>query len=183
MDRKSWWGYVLLGIIAAAVVPLFLNTISSNLLETGQSNWLIIFIFFGFCLIAALFSRSFLESMYSRVIRQAKKAEDEALEVKGANSEPDEPENDRSLKTELLHERENLTENENKILYAFGIGKYTFRSFSGLKSETALSKDVVQSNLDSLVSKELIVKTFGNDRQCLWYLTLTGKKLVGLISK
>lgn len=182
-DKKSCWGYVALGIVAAFVVPLFLNMISSNLLELGQSKPLNLFILCGFCLIAAVFSRNFLESVYSKIIQQVKKAENDAREVKEAASEPDEAETNKSSIMQLEQQRVKLSESEIKVLSAFGTGKYNFRSFSGIKNETDLAKEIVQDSLISLVSKELAIQTYGKDNQRLWYLTTSGKRLVGLAKK
>jgi len=181
-DNKSYWGYVILGIVAAFVVPLFLNMISSNLLEIGQSNPIRLFVFCGFCLIAAVFSHRFLENIYSKVIQQLKKTEKETKEVKDATSEPDDFENNDS-KTLLEQQRSKLSENENKVLSAFGTGKYTFRSLSGIKNETDLLKEKAQESLNLLVSKNLLIQTFGENNQQLWYLTTSGKRLVGLAKK
>ena len=182
-DKKSCWKYIIMGIVAAFVVPLFLNMISSNLLEIGQSKPLTLFVFCGFCLIAAVFSRSFLENIYNKVIRQAQKAEKEAQEVKYASSEPDEAEDISHSMTILEQQREKLSKNDNKVLSAFGTGKYNFRSISGIKNETNLRKETVQDSLISLVSKAIIIQTYGKDNQRLWYLSTSGKRLVGLAKK
>jgi len=64
--RKS----VMLGIVAAAIMPLFLNIISSDLLEADKhpSNSRRYFIFTSLCLLVALFSTRFLDSMYDQAV-------------------------------------------------------------------------------------------------------------------
>ncbi len=179
-DRKSIWGYIVLGVVAAFAVPLFLNMISSNLLEIGQSNQLALFVLCGFCLIAAVFSKSFLENMYSKVMQQVKKVENEVQELKERESEPELTD---SVITESEQLALGLSENERRVLFAFGTGKYSYRSFSGIKNETNLSKEIVRQCLDSLVDKALLAQTFGEENQRLWYMTLSGKRLLGLAKK
>ena len=52
--RSEWGKYLVLGVIAALTVPLFLNMISSNLLEAARSRPVDFFVFAGFCLIYVL---------------------------------------------------------------------------------------------------------------------------------
>lgn len=71
--------YILLGIGAAFLIPLFLKMLESELLS-GDSDNLNYLIFAGFCLIAAIFSRRFISSIGDRVLEAAKNAEKAALE-------------------------------------------------------------------------------------------------------
>lgn len=82
--NRSSFTHVVLGVIAAAIVPLFLNLAQSNLLnnlvnvgtlsaapEASPSD---IFVFGGLCLIAAISSRAFILSISARVSREARQA-------------------------------------------------------------------------------------------------------------
>lgn len=72
--------YVLLGIGAAFLIPLFLKMIESNIISSSDNlNYLI---FTGFCLIAAIFSRRFISSIGDKILEAAKNAEKAALESK-----------------------------------------------------------------------------------------------------
>jgi hypothetical protein len=73
--------YILLGIGAAFLIPLFLKMLESELLS-GDSDHLNYLIFAGFCLIAAIFSRRFISSIGDRVLEAAKNAEKAAQESK-----------------------------------------------------------------------------------------------------
>ena len=72
--------YILLGIAAAFVIPVFLKMISSNLISSSDNNDYLIFA--GFCLIAAIFSRRFITTIGDKILEAAKKAEKVALESK-----------------------------------------------------------------------------------------------------
>lgn len=68
--------YILLGIGAAFLVPLFLKMIASNLISFSKGydncNYLI---FSGFCLIASIFSRRFITTIGDKILETAKRAE------------------------------------------------------------------------------------------------------------
>ena len=72
--------YILLGIGAAFLIPLFLKMIESNIIS-GQDN-LDYLIFAGFCLVAAIFSRRFISSIGDKILEAAKNAQKVALESK-----------------------------------------------------------------------------------------------------
>lgn len=64
--------YILLGIGAAFLVPAFLNMISSNLASSKDNNDYLIFA--GFCLIAAIFSKRFINTLGERILKEAVEA-------------------------------------------------------------------------------------------------------------
>lgn len=75
---RDLFKYVVLGIVAALVVPLFLNMISSNLLDLARTRPINLFVFAGFCLIAVIFSRRFLENLSAKLIQQVSQIRKEA---------------------------------------------------------------------------------------------------------
>jgi len=64
------------GIAAALVVPLFLNMISSSLLGDSQSKPLSLFVFAGFCVVAAISSKAFIESISKKLISRVDHVEE-----------------------------------------------------------------------------------------------------------
>ena len=64
---------VLLGLTAAATVPLFLKTVSSELMtECLDGKEVSYFVFFGFCTVAAIFSSKFLQSLGDKILQEIK---------------------------------------------------------------------------------------------------------------
>src|SRR5690606_15417158 len=59
-------------------VPLFLQTISSDLINQCKDDAKYYLIYAGFCLIASIFSRRFLNTIADKVIKQAEQAEKKA---------------------------------------------------------------------------------------------------------
>ena len=68
--RREWGKYLTLGVIVALTVPLFLNMISSNLLEAARTRPVDFFVFAGFCLIYVVTSRRFFENVANKLMNQ-----------------------------------------------------------------------------------------------------------------
>ena len=83
-DRPTWsrWRWnVAAGVGAALLVPLFLRTVSSDLLPAilaGRAAPDDLLVLAGFCLLAAMTSRRFIETLSDRVLREAREARREA---------------------------------------------------------------------------------------------------------
>jgi len=82
-DRIVMRKYILLGVGAAILVPVFLKMIASDLINRSNSydniNYLI---FAGFCLVAAIFSKQFISTIGDRILEAAKNAEITSKEVR-----------------------------------------------------------------------------------------------------
>jgi len=79
----SRWDSILLGVAAAAVVPLFItlidldaNGIVNSVYSASSAGALaeVLVLLFSYCTLAAIFSRNFLFSLYSRVLQSAEDA-------------------------------------------------------------------------------------------------------------
>ena len=78
-----FWRCVIVGLGASYLVPLFLKMISSDLLKISGVDYAInLLIFFGICLVSAIFSRRFIETIGERILNEAKEAKKEVQEVK-----------------------------------------------------------------------------------------------------
>ena len=72
-SNRKCWGTVLAGIAASCLVPLFLSMISSDLIVNSRKDDKYYFVFAGLCLVAAIFSRRFINSMSKRILEQVEK--------------------------------------------------------------------------------------------------------------
>jgi hypothetical protein len=77
-NKKDKFKYILLGIGAAFLIPLFLKMISSNIISSSEN--LDYLVFAGFCLVAAIFSHRFISTIGDKVLQAAYRAEKAALE-------------------------------------------------------------------------------------------------------
>ncbi|HEY0026642.1 MAG TPA: YEATS-associated helix-containing protein [Allosphingosinicella sp.] len=86
-EHPSKLRFFILGVIAAACVPLFLSLVQSGIVAEMMSNRQgkraeSCFIFAGLCLVAALTARNFLDSLSKRVLRDLEKLGDEVQDTK-----------------------------------------------------------------------------------------------------
>lgn len=168
---------ILYGIIASFLVPLFLNTISSELIEDIGKDAQSIYIFIGFCLIASLSSKIFITTLTGKIIALTQKQNEmegnigqmgstvETLVLK--NSElPAELSNDvhnanPPNKSVFAHESKQADINnvENKILFELGRSNKAFLSFDSLILNTRIPADFIDNGLKAMKNDGIITST------------------------
>ena len=172
----SWFKYVFLGVIAAFIVPLFLSLAKSdlvtNLLNDGttsadpKASPSDIFVFAGFCLVAAISSRTFIQSISDRILREAREArktaeaaQAQAEEIADTIVEP-EPEEESERQIEMASApaapEVELDDHGRAILRGLRDRGYTLRSVSGLARDTGLDKQEVIDRLQQLSTNGLV---------------------------
>jgi hypothetical protein len=199
-ESSSFWKSTTLGIAASLLVPLFLNMISSNLLDsirTGGSDtpdFLRVLVFFGFCLVAAISSTAFIKTLSDRVLKEAKEAKDVARQADEKASEAKsaiqpiiekETEGDQSTTdgaTPSTASVSTVDENERKLLLEMANGKWALRTRSGLAVETGIPKPQVEFMVEELRDRGLVDFRWINDRlgkqRRRWYITENGRNAV-----
>lgn len=183
-EKKGWLSLsknVLMGVSASLLIPLFLNMISSNLLTESASDISKLFIFFGFCLIASLSSKAFIQTISDRVLNEVKETKDKLEDIK-KDVEPIISKETEAQETEetssFLKGRAFIfDENAKKVLNSLGSSKYAWRTLTGITQETGMPKENVLNSLNWLSSNRLVVKTIERGRT-LWGLTLEGRDIL-----
>ncbi|MDP3617442.1 MAG: hypothetical protein Q8R49_06450 [Rhodoferax sp.] len=174
---------VVIGLGAAFLVPLFLNTISSSLLsglinETAGSADP--FVFFGFCLLGAIASKSMIQTLTQKVLRTAEEAKNEVAQLK-KDVEPiivkeTEPEIVENEKKGFRVEAFGLSgEEAPRIVKALGNSKYSLRSVSGIEKETGVHREKVIEVLEWLQKHGLSATTGQPGHN--WSLTEKGRNV------
>lgn len=183
--RRDWAKYPILGVIAALTVPLFLNMISSNLLEAARTRPVDFFVFAGFCLIYVVASRRVFENVANKLLMQMEQIRREMGQIKQKQNElppavreeiapPAEP---APLKPEAV--KESLSYNDIEILRALAEESYVYGNLVGLTDKTGLARDLVSSRLTVLKSLG-IIETRINDKNILhWFVSPRGKQMLG----
>lgn len=183
--RRDWIKYPVLGVVAALTVPLFLNMISSTLLEGARTKPVDFFAFAGFCLIYVVASRRLVENVAQRLggqldqvrrelghLKQQKQAEPIAppARVEPEASRPAEPE-----------AREVLSYNDVEILRALAEESFVYGNLAALCERTGLTREFVSQRLT--VMKALgVIETRINDKNVLhWGVSARGKSVLGEI--
>lgn len=174
---------VVIGLGAAFLVPLFLNTISSSLLTgllNGTANSADPFVFFGFCLLGAIASKSMIQSLAQKVLRVAEETKREVAKLKEEvepiivkETEQDQVENEGG---KLRVEAYGLVgEDPHKIIKALGNSKFSRRTVLGIEKESGIEHNKV---LDTL--KWLQQNGFGTttgEPNHYWSLTEKGRNV------
>lgn len=178
--------HIILGICASLMVPLFLNTISSTLLQEilngAALDSLKYLILIGFCLIASMSSQKFIRLMSANVIKELKEVKEQAedaqlkavsaLEVAERSMEPEAGTFSDDDKKAL----NKLEPTTNKVLIHLLDGPYTMRSASGLAQELELTSETVNKILEGLHQITFVRRGVNAKNQPRWYLTGSGKK-------
>lgn len=173
--RRDWIKYPVLGVVAALTVPLFLNMISSTLLEGARTKPVDFFVFAGFCLMYVVGSRRVFESAATKLAAQMKR---DAGQVKQPEPESVRREEKAEPKAEP---RESLSYNDVEILRALSEESFVYGNLAGLCDKTGLARDLVSQRLT--VMKNLgIIETRINEKNVLhWFVSPRGRQLLGEI--
>ena len=150
--------------------------ISSNLLTEAASDVSKYFIFFGFCLIASLSSKSFIQTLSDRLLNEVRETK-EGLETVRKEVEPivsKETERQEGEATQFLEDSDafNYDEDTNKVLDSLDSGRYAWRSVTGIMQETSLTKESVLNALNRLSTDGMVLRTSKKGR---WGLTSKGR--------
>ena len=185
---QDWAKYSILGVIAALTVPLFLNMISSNLLEAARTRPVDFFVFAGFCLIYVVASRRVFENAANKLLGQVDQMKREMVQIKQQRQEValsalrEEPAVAAdtplpAVKPEVI--KESLSYNDIEILRALSEDSYVYGNLAGLTDKTGLARDLVSSRLTVLKSLGLI-ETRINDKNVLHlFVSPKGKQMLG----
>lgn len=190
--RRDWGKFLILGVIAALTVPLFLNMISSNLLEAARTRPVDFFVFAGFCLIYVVASRRVFENVANKLMGQMDQMRREMVQIKQQRQEAAVPMPVVALREELTTVvaeapvaikpevvRESLSYNDIEILRALAEDSYVYGNLVGLTDKTGLARDLVSTRL-TVLKNFGIIETRINDKNVLhWYVSPKGKQMLG----
>lgn len=189
---RDWIKYSILGVIAALTVPLFLNMISSNLLEAARTRPVDFFVFAGFCLIYVVASRRLFENAANKLLSQLDQVKRDVSHLKQQKHQtlqtppapafareeaPVAPE--AAVKTEPA--KESLSYNDVEILRAIAEENYVYGNLAGLTDKTGLGRDLVSNRLTVLKNLGIIETRISDKNVLHWYVSPRGKQTLGEI--
>lgn len=189
-NSRDWGKYPILGVISALTVPLFLNMISSNLLEAARTRPVDFFVFAGFCLIYVVASRRVFENVANKLLGQMDQMKREMVQIKQnrpENQSPAHREESSGIPTDgpsLIAAKpetikESLSYNDIEIIRALAEDSYVYGNLVGLTDKTGLARDLVSSRLTVLKTLG-IIETRINDKNVLhWFVSPKGKQMLG----
>lgn len=189
--RNNWLKYSIFGIVAALTVPLFLNMISSTLLEGARTKPVDFFAFGGFCLIYVVASRRLMESVTQllkgqidpvkrelSLIKERQQA-DAAIQLALRQEDASTPPNS----AEQPEAREVLSYNDIEILRALAAELRPYGNLAAISERTGLARDFVSQRITIMKSLG-VIETRINDKNVLhWGVSTRGKAVLGKSSQ
>lgn len=174
---RDWIKYPVFGMVAALTVPLFLNMISSTLLEGARTKPVDFYVFAGFCLIYVVASRRLFENIAQRLLGQMEQVR---RDVGQLNQKREEIVVARTelFKSQEVDPREVLSYNDLEILRALAEESFVYGNLAAICESTGLPRDLVSQRLT--VMKGLgVIETRINDKSVLhWFVSARGKAVL-----
>jgi hypothetical protein len=181
--RRDWLKYPVFGVVAALTVPLFLNMLSSTLLEGARTKPIDLYVFSGFCLIYVVASRRFFDNLVQRLMTQIEHVRRDVGNIE--QKRRDEPAAViQKVEPELSKSDEPdpgtvLSYNDVEILRALSEGGFVYGNLAAICDRTGQSRDFVSQRL--MVMKAMgVIETRINDKNVLhWFVSARGKAVLG----
>lgn len=181
---RDWMRYPVLGVVAALTVPLFLNMISSTLLEGARTKPTDFYVFAGFCLIYVVASRRIFENVAMKLLTQIDQVKRDMQHLKQRRETPPAPpsppkeEKIESAPETKVEPREALSYNDIEILRALAEESYVYGNLAALCEKTRLGRELVSQRL--MVMKAMgVIETRINDKNVLhWFVSPRGKQVL-----
>src|ERR1051325_4637867 len=180
---------LLVGLGASFMVPLFLNMVSSNLIEQikgaegSPAQPYKLLVFAGFCLVAAISSRAFIRTISDRILNEVKQAKREVQEAKKdvqevhADFEPilsQQTEDEVSVgRAAQPAPEDKIGEIEQRVLRAFSNSRFALRTIGGVASETSIGIPELEGILSELSARGMVGQRMGK-KGMRWYITQKG---------
>lgn len=209
----GWIADIITGTVAALCVPAFLLLTQSKLMDwvwnDAQHGWLPdpnLLYLGGVCLLAAVSSRAFLQSVSSQLIRQTQELKTEQKKLKTGQEElkdsvaelgdtVDKDEKsplptalkqslvaDQDSESDLKSLLEGLSYAEKQVVLALASEAYTRRSLSGIMKDAKLKRSVTAETLEKLINRGLVTSGVSKRTGSLLYqLVPTGYRLSALL--
>lgn len=187
-----------MGLVASLLAPIFLKTISSDMIDKisniryGSGIPFDFFVFVSFCLLAAVFSRTFAETVAKRLAAEVEKAKRESqdAQTRAALAEEKASQSEPVLRREMEQRTEPLPESarnsippslqdlpvdhtDRELLQALLNGQYSYRTIGSLAAEVQMEEPDTVRRLERMREQALAGKKTTPTRN-LWFLTDKG---------
>jgi hypothetical protein len=191
-DHARWGAavrHMVLGVVAALTVPLFLNMMSSHLLEATRLKSSELFVFAGFCLLYVVATRRFFENVTVRLLGQIEQVRREVKHLQYATERTPLPAaGTRPAEAEAAPEpapvsivelpRNAVSYGDIELMRAVAEGNAIYGANSGLAAKTTLPKEQVAPRLAALKAMGLIESKIDERNVVRWHLTPKGRSLL-----
>jgi len=193
---------IILGLVASFLVPLLLRTISSDLIDKvtairlGSGIPFDFFVFASLCLVAAILSRTFVDTVTKRLLAEVERAKLDSRDAKNLATHAEEKisqaepvlRNEMDTRTEPLPAAFPLAlpsgppdipvdDADAQLLKALTHERYAYRTVAGIASDVQADESDVGKRLEKMREQALAGKRASLTRT-LWFLTNKGHDLL-----
>jgi hypothetical protein len=192
-EREFKWSIffrdILYAIIAVSTIPLFLNLISSSLVNEILNNINVLdnnyLVFIGFCALASLYSKTFLDRMYNKIIEDLSKVKKEVRDSNKDIKEIQENLEEKSIdidnaKTQLKEKTNKKGSNDDdliNVMESIYLSNYKYRTLSGIKKDLKMEEKKINEILNELIEEGFIMTKVNKHKNLVYGLTNNGKDI------
>jgi predicted transcriptional regulator len=164
----------LIGVVTALMVPLLLNMLSSDLLDSGQTRPLKLLNLSGLCIFFAVFSTRFLERIY----RSKLKGEGQYGREVNKNGDQSNRIEEKTVKATPAKspDKAKKTENQSRILRELAVAEDAKLTLTDLMKNTEISRNDFDETVSLLMAKGAIAQELSSGNQLKLVLTPRGRQ-------
>jgi hypothetical protein len=177
-DDRLFLGLIIkhtfIGMVTALTVPLLLNMLSSDLLESGYNRPLKVLALSSLCIIFAVFSTRFLEGIFGSRLKDEGKYGQEVLQKR---DQPDRTVENAVKATHVSSPDKAMTmENQSKILQALAGAEDAKLNLADLMRNTEISQKDFDETLSLLMAKGAVAQVLSSGNKLQLVLTARGRQ-------
>lgn len=181
-EPADWIKYPVLGVVVALTAPLFLNMISSNLVDAARTRASDYLVLGGFCLVYVVASRRLVENAANRVLSQVEAVKRELARMRQSATtapilqRPADPPVDAQARNEPP--RENLTHVDVELLRVIGEESIVYGNLAALSERTGVPRELVGQRLAILKSWGVIESRISDKNMLHWAVAPKGRQML-----
>lgn len=177
-DNRLFSGLIIkhafIGMVTALTVPLFLNMLSSDVLESGYIRPVKLLTLSSLCIILAVFSTRLLEAIFRSQLKDEEKSDQE---VPQDREQPVRAvENTVKVSHVSSPDKARAMENQSKILRALANVKDAKLNLADLMQNTEISQKDFDETLSLLMAKGAVAQVLGSGSKLQLVLTARGRQ-------
>jgi predicted transcriptional regulator len=166
--------HTFIGIVAAMTVPLILHLFSSDLLESGQTKPLKLFILSGICILYSLFAARFLDRLTGNRLKYDKRYD--RAPIKTENDVNKKEKASDATVPPISAEKLKSMENQLKILQSIARVKDAKITLADLMNDSGMAQKEFDEILSLLMAKGAIAQELSDGKTLHFVLTSRGRQ-------
>jgi hypothetical protein len=160
---------LVIGVVASFASPLALHFLGNTWIKEADANPQNYFLIFAFALVAASYSKRFLESVNRRVLAEVKQTKREVEEIKEQITEPTPP--SPAISESVALSLGSVSDPQKQIIDAIYHSKFTYRTLHGLAKQLGIAAPALRQELARLITMGLVVERTTKDGALTYGIT------------